>query len=287
MSHPAAPSSIGTLVRAAALALGVFSASKDASADGANADRAAQRCISDHFRGQVEQREGNLLEARRSFAACASAGCPGVVRRECASLNAAVAGSIPTVVPVAVDEDGNDLTNVTVRVDDGSEPLSLRGRALPLDPGHHLLTFESPGHERRRLAVVLREGEKQRPIVVRMRRSGQRSTSQSWHPLTYAFGGLGIVAAGSWTYFGIHGLSERGSCRDGAPCAGGVNADLVRADVSLAVSLLSFGAAAYFLFNGQDPPSESREARASRAPALSFDPRIGSHRAEMSLRGSF
>jgi hypothetical protein len=119
--------------------------------------------------------------------------------------------------------------------------------------------------------IVLREGEKHRPLVVRLASTAPPKTpskpppspappaEHSTHPLAYGLGGLGALAAVSWAYFGARGLSERSDCKDRQPCAAEVNDLLLAADISLLVSLASFAAGTYFFLATPD------DARATAA----------------------
>jgi hypothetical protein len=69
--------------------------------------------------------------------------------------------------------------------------------------------------------------------------------------VAYALAGLGVAALGSFTYFGLSGKGDYRSLRDSCSPActdgqiGKVHDELLAADVSLGVAVVSLGVAAY------------------------------------------
>lgn len=247
----------------------------------------AKACVDRHYQAQVAERNGMLSRAQKLWSACAKAECPPVVRDDCAALNAAVLAAIPTITPAAVDTSGTDLRQASVRIDDSSQRWALVGRALSLDPGRHFLTFEAPGYRSQRIAVAVREGEKLRPILVRLERVERESLWQRAHPAAYVAAGTGVVAAGFWAYFGLNALSKRADC-NGRPdehrCAGDANDWLTYTDIAAAVSVAALGTSAYFFFLH---PGQSREQPGRRTPALRLTPRVTGSQAALSVHASF
>ncbi len=233
-----------------------------------------------------------LSRAQKLWAACATAECPQLVRDDCAALNAAVLAAIPTITPAAVDAAGGDLPEATVRVDHRPERWALVGRALSLDPGRHSLTFEAPGYRLQRISVALREGEKLRPIVVRLEsieneRAESSSVWQRAHPAAYVAAGTGVLAAGFWAYFGLNALSKRADCSDRLNehlCAEETNEWLTYSDISGAVSVAALGTSAYFFFVH---PQGTRERPSQRTPALRLTPRVTASQAAVAVDASF
>src|SRR5688572_26409323 len=109
-------------------------------AEAAPAD--APACIAQSERGQLDRDEGRLLEAREAFVACSREDCPRVVRKDCQEFLADLERRVPTVLLVARDSDGRDLTRVRVKVDDKPFAEMLGATALPIDPGSHRFRFE-------------------------------------------------------------------------------------------------------------------------------------------------
>jgi hypothetical protein len=71
----------------------------------------------------------------------------------------------PTVVLKATDGQGRDLSDVTVLANGEQVAASLDGRAIPVDPGRQIFTFEHPPVGPARVEVVIGESEKRRVIT--------------------------------------------------------------------------------------------------------------------------
>lgn len=110
---------------------------------------------------------GQLRAARDELVKCGDAGCPGVVREDCAERLRAVDAQIPSAVFVVQDASGNEVTDVQIAIDDGaaSAPSS---RADTFDPGTHTIRVTRGDTELKKDTVVLREGEKSRIVTVKL-----------------------------------------------------------------------------------------------------------------------
>jgi hypothetical protein len=141
-----------------------------AAASGARPARAADPttvdCLSASESSLALRNQHQLRAARAQLLVCAHANCPADVRRECTRRVDEINTAIPTVVFEAKDAAGNDVSAVKVSMD--GQPLvdRLEGTALSIDPGEHVFTFESPGQPTVEKKVVIREGEKDRRVVV-------------------------------------------------------------------------------------------------------------------------
>jgi hypothetical protein len=132
----------------------------------ARADDAA--CIASSEREVLFRKQLRLREALRELVVCTAPACPAEVRTECNRRLTDVNQALPTVVITATDGAGNDLTVVTVKVDGIVLTSSLDGRALPVDPGSHVFTFqaEAAGTPMVQKTYVVGEGIKDRHIEV-------------------------------------------------------------------------------------------------------------------------
>ncbi len=124
---------------AGALALSVLSLSGGASA--AKPEGLKQQCVEAYEQTQSLRKSASLRSARASALTCAQAGCPAVVKKDCAAWLTELDQSLPSVVLSARDKAGQETTAVRVFVD--NEPLveRLDGRAVALDPGAHTFRF--------------------------------------------------------------------------------------------------------------------------------------------------
>lgn len=134
------------------------------SAASARADKAS--CVAAHVKGQQSQRAGRLTEAREAFLVCSADGCPNAVRKDCVHWVEEVSNSIPTVVLGAKDRGGRDVFDVKVTVDGAPLVDKLDGKSVAVDPGAHNFRFESPGMPPVTQKVLVKEGDRARPVDV-------------------------------------------------------------------------------------------------------------------------
>jgi hypothetical protein len=108
------------------------------------------------------RKEQRLLDARSCLITCAAPSCPAEVREECSRHLPEVNAAMPSIVFVARDIAGNDLTAVVVTMD--GQPLAdkLDGRAIAIDPGEHTFRFASAGLQPLEKKLVIYEGDKER-----------------------------------------------------------------------------------------------------------------------------
>ncbi len=223
-------------------------------ASSAHADKA--ECLKAYEATQRHRKAGQLKQARRDLVVCAATECPALIKTDCTAWLVEVDRALPSVVFVARSEQ-QDLTDVRVSVDGALLAERLTGAALPVDPGVHVFRFEWQGRQVER-KLTIREGEKHRREVVEFVPSAatapEASQARALSPEVVALAGVGAIALASFGYFGVRGLNRRS---DLAECKGrcsqdavdDVSADFTRADVSLLVSALAFGGAAYFYFS--------------------------------------
>jgi hypothetical protein len=123
-------------------------------------------CAAANESAQDLRRAGKLREARARLSVCTAASCPGPIREDCAQRLKEVEAALPTVVFVAKDAAGNDLSAVRVAMD--GDPLidKLGGGAIAVDPGEHRFAFESEGLRRMESVVLVREGDVDRQVLV-------------------------------------------------------------------------------------------------------------------------
>src|SRR5579872_4668504 len=91
-------------------------------------------CIAASEQELTLRQQGKLHDALKQLAACADASCPDEVKAECTRRVAEVDAAMPTLVVVAQDGAGNDLSDVRVSVDGAPLLASLDGRPVSLDP---------------------------------------------------------------------------------------------------------------------------------------------------------
>jgi hypothetical protein len=98
--------------------------------------------------------------------ACARDACPPLLRADCAKRLDDITSSLPTVVIDARDRTGADTTEVSLSADGVEVAHTVLGTEIELDPGAHVLRFQARDGDAREQRVVLRVGDRRRPIHV-------------------------------------------------------------------------------------------------------------------------
>ena len=246
------------------LAIGVVLAWCGAArADGRVEDKRA--CIDASERAQASRLQGKLRSARDQLLVCARETCPTLIAHDCGQWLQEVGASLPTVVISMLDAEGHDVGDVRVWVD--GEPFleRLDGNAAPIDPGGHVLRFQRgdalPFEEK----VIVREGEKNRLLAVRLPTpAGPAPSSPLGDPqtthgparslampvLAYSLIGVGAAAVGLGTYLEITQVSDlntlKNTCGPTATCSQSsvdtIANDRIYAGISLGVGLAAAAA---------------------------------------------
>jgi hypothetical protein len=239
------------------------------------AERASLTCIQAAEEGERARQGGDLLRSREIFARCAAPACPAVVRRDCGVWLEDAARQTPSIVLGARDAQGHDVLDATASVDGSVVQKRLDGSPVELNPGPHVVRLEIPGAPPVTMDVVLRAGEKNRPIMaalapptlpppqqgaptrvappLALSPSPEPQTSEH-HGLpagTYVLGGVGVAALGVFGYFAWRGKTDADGLRSG--CAPGcspsdvsaVRTKLGVADVALGLAVVSLAAATW------------------------------------------
>jgi hypothetical protein len=161
-----------------------------------------QECVSANESAQDLRRAAQLREARKRLALCVSAACPGPVREDCAARLSEVDAAMPSLVFVARDRSGNDLSAVNVTMDGLPFADNLDGTAVQVDPGEHRFIFEGEGLPATEKVVVVHEGDKSRHINVVLGGSApvdaaQQQKEQFFSPARRRTMGLVLGGAGA------------------------------------------------------------------------------------------
>jgi hypothetical protein len=240
-------------------------------------------CLAAYEKAQVERKAARLTSAREQLLVCAQDACPAVVKKDCAPWLAEAEQAVPTVVLAAKDGKGKDLVDVKVFVDGFLLTTSLDGSARPLDPGNHVLRFES-GSEVAEETVVLREGEKRRVVTVTIGAAQEVEAPVGQPPVTepppepapsggskipaIGVGALGVVAIGAGVFIGLGAKSDADDLR--STCAPNseqgkiddVETKLLLSDIALGVGVVAV-AAAVVLWIAASPSEPAKTAQRS------------------------
>jgi len=218
-------------------------------------------CVDAHVSGQVARDEGRLLDAKRDFEACAAAACPELVKKDCAQFGAEVETKLPSVIVSAQSTTGQNLTQAYVRVDGRPEQRPLDGRPWSLEPGSHAFEVVTAQGQLATVTVTLRAGEKNRRVVVNVpitTTAAPETSATRVSPLVFVFGGVGLLAAGSFTYFALDGKNTEGcapNCTDSEVRS--MRRSYLIGDISLGVAVASLGLGTYFLLRPPGATSSS------------------------------
>ncbi|MDC0748078.1 hypothetical protein [Polyangium mundeleinium] len=252
-----------------------------------------KECVASYEQTQSLRKEGKLAQAREAALVCSDNACPRVVRGDCAEWLTEIEKSLPTVVIVARDEKGDETADVRVFEGDKLVRDRLDGKAMPMDPGEHVLRFERDGAEPVTRKVIVHEGDK----LVRIEASFKKEPKApepspddakgSGVPIApIVIGGVGLLGLGAAGVIGLLGLSAKSdleaSCAPNCPAADvdPIRTKLLAADITAAASLAILGAAAVVYFT-----SKPRDEQKSAMPRLEFAPTIGG--GFVGLRGTF
>ena len=248
--------------------LGLVVAPTEAFAD---ADEAKAACLSAHEDGQFLRNSGQLRAARERLVECDRPACPPLGERDCANLIVELEAEQPTLIVEARNAHGDETLGGRVFVDGVLVSERRDAVAVPVDPGQHVLRVELPDVPAVEQTVVVRPGEKDRRIVLQLpeapfERSPVPPASRPVPGLALVLGGTTLVAAGSFAYFAVAGKNLENDrartclprCTDAQLAA--VRIDYALADVSLAIAVLSAGAALWVILAPHGPRVPNRVA---------------------------
>lgn len=239
-------------------------------AETALADHA--QCGAAYVAAQKLMREGKLRAARKQLIQCAK-DCLPEVERDCTTWLTEVGSSMPTVVVVALDARGEELSDANVAIDGEQRAGALDGRALEVDPGKRRVEVTRHGTIRR-LDLTILQGEKNRRVEVHFPevnvpapqgdhgngalppREGDRGLA----PEAWIAGGVSLTSLLGAAYFWLAAESLRQDLLDRG-CAPGCpegDRESIRdrrliGDVLLGVGVVSAGVFGYIWLNHSGP----------------------------------
>jgi len=268
-----------------------------------------QACVTTHATGQREAKAGRLRFAMQLFTNCGSdESCPNELRAECAELLKTVQQTIPTVIFSILDEKNGDISAAKVFSTDELIIDGLDGRAIPVDPGKHRLRFLLPWGAVLSSDVLIREGEKNRLIQVKLgaeEDTGDRTAKDSKQtassaaapppppvpaaavttsrgPSTGAWIAMAtsVVGLGVGTTFAIVGSSKKSdldacspSCgSDMRPTYDALKRDYLIADIGFVVGVASAGVATWLILDPNGKKHETDKGSAARLTLFSVRP---------------
>jgi hypothetical protein len=236
-----------------------------------------EACTSAAASGQRLARAGKLHDARASFVACIRPECPAEVKAVCDGLLSTLDKNMPTLIVGARTEDGQDLVDVRVKVDDVLVLESLDGKAISVDPGPHVLRFDHGASPSVVRTVVMRETEKDRLLSVTFARPRAEPPSRPEPPsatratpaIVYVLAGVGAVSLGGFAFLAAYGQSQFDRCNPGRCTQATVDSlGLERglAFGALGVGVLSLGGAAGLWLLRTSGPTQGASVTVGLAP---------------------
>lgn len=249
-------------------------------------------------------------EARDLLLACVSSPCEETERTSCAAALQELEPRIPSLVVLATDGKGNDVVEVSLRLDGELLANSLDGMAVAVDPGEHEVSLETDSGAPVTQSIVIKEGQKYHRVEVTLSapNSSQRSSSSGSVRLesnsAQLVGGsvlaaVGAIGVAGFVVGGLHARAEQEELEDCkvAGCPSG-QVDSVRArylvtNASLVAGVLSLGAAAWVFLSGDSGGVSDRMSnRRSRSlggirPGLNWDVEPNTQGGSIRLRGTF
>jgi len=264
------------------------------------ADDNKQACADAYVNAQTLRRAGALTRARVEASRCSAPTCPAVLTPRCIALARDLDAEQPTVVFGATDGASRDGSAVRVFVDGALVLDRLDGRAVAVDPGTRRIRFERAGLPPVEQQVLVRSGEKARPVIARFAGPSvaERPPAEPPAPPTdvpspggqgrtpavvaFATGGVGLVLGIVAGVLAIgtkasldSGCATRTSCPpDKAPEIRTLNTETTLANVGFAVAIVGLTVGGVLLATrtkGSPPASAAlRVEMTARGPALAF-----------------
>lgn len=122
----------------------------------------ALQCEAHYRDAQISRDKRAYRSARTHLEACASPGCPSVVRKDCGEWLEEVVRATPTVV---LEIEGVAPAGVSVTLDGKPIRGALGGASVAVDPGPHRFVVEAPGREAAEKEFIALEGEKLKKLT--------------------------------------------------------------------------------------------------------------------------
>ncbi|MBW2528108.1 MAG: hypothetical protein JRI23_28260 [Deltaproteobacteria bacterium] len=253
-------------------------------ADAAEPPAPSKAMCADAYHDAQELRlDGKLTAARGKLITCSHATCPPTVSADCTKWLGEVNEQQPTIVVVAKGVDGRDVLDVLVLLDGQPIAERLSSRAMPLDPGSHVLRFEHRGQPAIEQEIVVREGIKNRPVEVSFAKPAEEAqatttppaepapTSDEGAPVgAFVLGGIGLASLGVFAGLAAAGTAQvddlRDSCGQTSTCTDdeidSARRTLIVGDVFMFTGIAAVGASAVWLIVHYGGASEQPADRA-------------------------
>jgi hypothetical protein len=219
------------------------------------AERDPAECILAHANAQELADSGKLLRARETIQSCATSDCPKLIQKDCNLLAQSIEQATPTLIVNPIDHDGHALTDHRIELDGVALPAPAATEPITLDPGEHRIKLVVAGRQAVEVLIPVRPKEKNQRAVIQM--ADPDPAASEARVAGYALAGLGALGVASFIGFAVSGyldqrkLDSRSTHIDNPSdlsLADRMRRKYVIADLSLAIGLVSGGAATYLLY---------------------------------------
>jgi hypothetical protein len=269
-------------------------------------------CASAYEKSQEFRTQNKLQKAQELLVICAEPSCPTFVQTDCAQWLTEVQKDMPSIIIVAKDKDGAEVTAVKVLIDGEVVASELDGKAILIDPGKHKLRFEMEGAPSVDQPIVAKQGEKDRQIKVSFRPQAAEKEAPNPYagaadtgtepppeedrtgpgPLripAYIAGGVGAAGLISFALFGIMASGaqsdlENSGCKPNCSQSevDSIKSKYMIANISLGVGIVGLGAGVTMFFLSQ--PKKKPNDEESKKPRFDLAALPGGGYATMSGR---
>lgn len=148
----------------AAVVVALTAIASEASADPVESADDPSACVHAADRGQRARKDGKLQDARDLLLSCAAPVCPESVQKDCLHWANDVIDLLPSIVIDATDDEGHDIGDARVIIDDYEVATVTEGRSISLDPGPHTIRVERQGYVGVSQKIIAKEGMHARRI---------------------------------------------------------------------------------------------------------------------------
>jgi len=205
---------------------------------------------------------GKLLEASSELTTCERS-CSDAIRQRCMMRSELIAADTPTIVLSVTDDEGAPVAGVRVSVDRVLVASKLDGRAIPIEPGEHEVTFSRGDDVIARKKLLILQGQRNRVVAVstrpetshasaahvdgagtlRVTRTATRAHRGSYVP-SYIALGAGVTSLAGAALFTTWGRGDNRKLAECSPNCPQASVDHIHrlylaADVSLGVGIAS------------------------------------------------
>ena len=212
-------------------------------ASSARADDKAE-CVAASEEGQSLVTQRHFVAARERFVACARAGCPTPIVKDCSVQLERVDASIATIILVARAGD-DELRDVRVTADGAPIATHLDGRALSIDPGPHKFVFTTPEGVPRVVDTVVEEGARLKHVTAVFEAAAKPIVPMKRAPvslLAWVLGGVGLASLGVGVGLGVDTVARQHSLYT-ASARDAFELEQHFVDVALGVGVVALGVA--------------------------------------------